>query len=114
MNREKRLNEKMVYERIPCKKDVAIQKVQMIDKDGNLQTEEKHVIIDESEMIAKIPAYTTKIEYMQQYGTLDENNIVRYHNANPLMDEKDVLELRNKILENGISQKNNVEQNKTE
>lgn len=86
------------------KKDIAIQKVQMIDDNGEIQTEEKQVIIDEAEMIGKIPAYTTKIEYQQQYGTLDKNNIVKYSFARGNMHEEDVLKLRNEIIKNGIAE----------
>lgn len=109
-NREEELNRPKEYKVRPFKKDVAIQSVEMITENGEIKSEIREVIIDEAEMISKIPAYTTKIEYMKQYGTLDKMGEIRYKITSP-MSENDVLKLRNEILQNGIVEKKiNVKQ----
>lgn len=91
--------------------DIVIQQVSMIDENGKIIIQEKEIEIDETKMLNAVPAYTTKIEYMQQYGTLDEQGIVKYCFARPNITENDILKMRNTIIMNNIN-KNKVNESK--
>lgn len=107
-NRNERLENVHEFEMIPHNKEIAIQSVQMIDENGEIHETTKNVLVDESEEIAKIPAYTTKIEFMRQYGTLDKMGEVKFTHAPASMDEFEVEKLRNAIIANNIIRPENV------
>ena len=107
-NRNERLEQVHEFEMIPHNKEIAIQSVQMIDENGEIHETTKNVLVDESEEIAKIPAYTTKIEFMRQYGTLDKMGEIKFAHAPASMDEFEVEKLRNAIIANNIIKLDNV------
>lgn len=100
VDRKKRFEARASFHMIPHKADVALQRVEMIDENGEIKSEVREVVIDEAEMISKIPAYTTKIEYIQKYGTLDKDGVVKLHNSSPAFGNMDVSEIVKNIVEN--------------
>lgn len=107
INREKRFNETCKASIMSFGKDVVLQTVQMIDENGEIQQTTKKVEINETDMISSIPAYTTKIEYMQQYGVLNDVGEVKLKTAPVGMSEIDVMALRNSIIENNLNEVKN-------
>lgn len=88
--REKRFSEKHKYERLNYPLDIAISDVTYIDEDGEIKTAVKETVVDTREMLKDVNPVTTRIEYMQQYGTLQDGKIVKYNFGRSTIDMNEV------------------------
>lgn len=50
----------------------------VIDDDGSIKKIKREEIMNVGELLHKTPAYVDKIEYIQKYGTLNNDGIIRY------------------------------------
>lgn len=111
VDRIKQFSESHKYDYNKPAVEYGLQSVKMVNEDGTITEENHQVVIDVSEEMKKTPAYTTKIEYQEIYGTLDKNNIIQYKMVNPQyrMSPEEIMNLRNQIIaENIVEEKNEI------
>lgn len=114
LNRQTHFDEKHSYNCNFPEPDTAKIREKYVDDDGNLQTIERIVVDDSKKVLLDNPAYTDKIEYMQQYGTLQDGEVITYGIARTSeMNPYDIAKMTNKIINNNLEEKK-IEDNKQE
>lgn len=113
VDRKKRMSQVYQPEMLKNEEDVIIQNVVYVDENGKLRSEKKKIVDNTSEMITSRPPYVDKIEYMKQYGTLNDMKEITYGCARSSEADqiiarnlRDILSKNVKIVENNVQVKN--------
>ena len=101
-------NRRHKWSSMKVEKDIMLINKKIIDENGRIKTISQKVYDDSSEKLGSIPPYTADIEYIEMFGTLNNNPIHIGNLDNQKMSLREIQNITKDIVNNNKSIINNV------